>query len=171
MNCSRKCATLVLLFLLVVSFGCNKKEETPVAKAPATTGGDQTKVISGQGASGKIVVSDKDKNDAEAAASRVLSQMEAGEFSAIYNNAAPGFKQIGSEELFVAKFQQTRQKIGPLKNSRLISFVPLQDKTLVLVYRMENDRFTTDRRLTFDRSPKSGRMELFGLNQHDEPKK
>ena len=171
MNCSRKCATLVLLFLLVVSFGCNKKEETPVAKAPATTGGDQTKVISGQGASGKIVVSDKDKSDAEAAASHVISQMEAGDFKSIYDEASVGFQSIGSRELFDAKFQQTRQKTGPLKNPRLISFVPLNDKTLVLVYRMENEKFTTDRRLTFDRSPKSGRMELFGLNQHDEPKK
>jgi len=170
MNCLRKCTTLVFLFFLVVSFGCKKKEETPVTKAPAASGGDQTKVISGQNAAGEIATSPQDKVDAEAAAARVISQMEAGEFSAIYKEASPGFRKIGSEELFVAKFQQTRQKTGPLKKPRQISFVTRPGNIHVLVYRLESERFTTDRRLTFDRA-KSGKMELFGLNQHDDPKK
>ena len=171
MNCVRPINFAFLLIMLFVTvIGCKSKQETPVAKTAPTQGGGEIKSISGQNASGAPVTSPQDKRDAEAAAAHVLSQMEAGDFSAIYNEASPGFKQIGSEALFVAKFKQTRLKTGPLKNPKQISFVTLPDKTHVLVYRLENERFKTDRRLTFDRS-KSGKMELFGLNQHDDPKK
>jgi hypothetical protein len=166
--------TINIAFLIILAInliGCKSRQEAPGAKpaaSPPSSG--EIKSISGQNAAGAPVMSPQDKRAAEAAAAQVLSLMEAGDFSKIYNEASPGFKQIGSEELFVAKFQQTRQKTGPLKNPKLVTFLTLPDKTHVLVYRLENDRFKTDRRLTFDRS-KSGKMELFGLNQHDDPKK
>ncbi|HEX2769543.1 MAG TPA: hypothetical protein VHN12_09675 [Geobacteraceae bacterium] len=170
MTYTRLGRTIILFILFAAAFGCKSKQEAPGAKTSAPRNAGEIKSISGQNAAGAPVTSPLDKSDAEAAAARVLSLMEAGDFSVIYNEAAPGFKQIGSEVLFVAKFQQTRQKTGPLNNPQEVSFVTRPDKTHVLVYRLENERFKTERRLTFDRS-KSGKMELFGLNQHDDPKK
>ena len=166
-----RCIQAVLIIISAVAvFGCKGKQETPAAKgaAPQQSAG-AVKSISGQGAAGAVTTSPKDKADAEAAAARTLAQMEAGQFSAMYKDASAGFQQIGSEAAFSAKFEQTRQKVGPLKDPRQTSFVTLPDQTHVLVYRLENDQYKTERRLTFARS-KEGKMELFGLNQHDELK-
>jgi hypothetical protein len=162
----------VLLVAVVSIFGCKSKQESPAATsaAPTQKPPEAIKAISGQAASGTVAASPQDKTDAEAAATRVLAQMEAGEFSTMYKESAPTFKQIGPEAAFVAKFQQTRQNVGALKNPKQTSFVSRPDQTFVLVYRAENERVTSERRLTFVRS-NSGKMELFGLNQHDEPKK
>jgi hypothetical protein len=168
MNCVRRINIAILIVAVVTVIGCTSKKEAPEKTAPPPNAGE-IKSISGQNAAGKQVASPQDKIDAEAAAARVLSQMEAGDFAAIYTEATLGFKQIGNQALFVEKFQQTRKKTGPLNNPKLVSFVTLPDKTHVLVYRLENERFKSERRLTFDRS-KSGKMELFGLNQHDELK-
>ena len=108
--------------------------------------------------------------DARAAALRVLAQMEAGDFAAVYKGAADSFKQIGSETAFVTKFQQTRQKTGVLKNPKELKFDTRPDNIHVLVYRVENQAFITEMRLSFERA-KNGSMALVGLNQHDEPKK
>jgi len=162
--------TAVLLAGIATTFGCQSNQEATPAKsvAPAQDAG-AIKSTSGQVAGGAVVISAVDRTDAETAAARVLGQMEAGDFSALYKEASPGFKKIGTEAAFVAKFQQTRQKTGPFKGYQQSSFVTRPDQREVLVYRLENDRFQTERRLTFERS-KDGKMELFGLNQHDEIK-
>jgi len=143
-----------IIFLMVALFSLNgcSSEEKPGA-------GPQDKTASPQ-----------DQADARTAALHVLSQLEAGQFAQIYQEASAGFKQIGTEPQFVAKFQQALQKTGPLKNPKETSFATLPGKGYVLVYRLENDLFTTDMRISFARST-SGKMELAGLNQHDEPKK
>jgi hypothetical protein len=171
MNRLRISKTALLVIAAVTLFGCKSKQEAPAAKgaAPAQQAGS-VKSISGKTAAGATATSPQDKADAEAAAARVLAQMEAGEFAKMYQEASAGFKQIGSEAAFVGKFQQTRQNVGPLPNARQTSFITLPDQTHVLVFRAENGRFVTDRRLTFARN-KAGKMELFGLNQHDEQKK
>lgn len=170
MNNVRCLTTALLLAGIATTFGCQSKQESPPAKsaAPAQDAG-VIKSISGQVAGGGTIASGTNKADAEAAAVRVLGQMEAGEFSALYREASPGFKQIGPEAAFIESFQQTRQKTGPLRDLRQSSFVTRQDQTHVLVYRLENDRFKTERRLSFARST-DGKMELCGLNQHDEIK-
>ncbi|HEY5521618.1 MAG TPA: hypothetical protein VIK21_00415, partial [Desulfuromonadaceae bacterium] len=116
------------------------------------------------------IVPPQDKANAQAAAVRVLALMESGDFPAIYRDSAAGFKQIGSESQFVAKFQQTRKSVGVLKNPQQISLGTLPGNGYVFIYRLENERYKTDMRLTFARS-QSGKMELAGLNQHDELKK
>jgi hypothetical protein len=183
MNLLRCSTTAVLLVAAVSIIGCKSKQDTPGAKestpgqpAPVANGaapeqkGEALKTISGQNASAAVVASPQDKADSEAAALRVLAQMEAGEFSAMYQKAAPSFKKLGSEAAFVGKFAQTRASVGPLKGAREASFATRPDQSFVLVYHQENERFKTERRLTFVRG-KDGEMELYGLNQHDEPKK
>ena len=154
MNHLRLSTTAFLLIVLFTVVGCTSGEEKP--------GQDKT--------STPVVASPQDQTDARTAALHVLSQFEAGQFAQIYQEASPGFKKIGTEPQFVAKFQQTLQKTGPLKNPKEISFATLPGKGHVLVYRLENEHFKTDMRISLARST-SGKMELAGLNQHDEPKK
>ena len=108
--------------------------------------------------------------DVRVAALHVLSQFEAGEFSQIYKEAAPVFKQTGPEANFVEQFQQTLKKTGTFKNQKESSYDARPDDTYVLTYRMENERFISDMHLTLKRS-KNGKMELAGIYEHDEPKK
>jgi hypothetical protein len=114
--------------------------------------------------------SDAGSADARTAAIHILSQYEAGEFSQIYKESAPVFKQTGPEANFVAQFQQTLKKTGKLKNQKESSYEARPDDTYVLTYHMENDHFNSDIHLTLTRS-KNGKMELAGIHQHDEPKK
>jgi len=166
-----RCVTIVCLLIALAALpGCKSKQEQPAATpaAPPQSAGD-TKYISGEKTAGAPTVSPQDMADARAAAIRVLAQVETGDFAGIYKNSAPGFKEIGPEAAFVAKFQQTRQHTGVLGNPRELNFGVRPDKSYVLVYRIENARFKTDMRLSFTRSA-DGKMTLAGLNQHDEPK-
>jgi uncharacterized lipoprotein NlpE involved in copper resistance len=172
--------TALLLIVIVTLVGCKSKQETPgTASKQQVQGANSSarsqnatdkKFISGENASGGPTIPPKDLNDTRAAALQVLSRLQSGDFASIYKDAATGFKQIGPEAAFVAKFAQTRQKVGVLNNPKEISIGVRPDKSYVMVYRVENDHFNTDMRLSFTRSS-DGKMELAGLNQHDEPKK
>jgi len=151
MNYLRLSTTIFLLIALFAVSGCKSKEKPGAVQ--------QNKTAAPQ-----------DQTDARTAAQHVLSQFAAGQFAQIYQEASPDFKKIGTEPQFVAKFQQALQKTGPLKNPKETSFATLPGKGYVLVYRLENELFNTDMRISFARST-SGKMELAGLNQHDEPKK
>lgn len=168
MNRSRSLKAIVLFLAMVAVVGCKSKQEGSAAPA-AGTQPQAVKSISGEATTGAVTSSPKDKADAEAAAGKVLSLMEAGDFAAIYKDAAPSFRQIGKQEDFVGKFSATRQKVGALSGQKETSFVTMPDQTFVIIYHMENPRWSTERRLTFTRG-KGGKMELYGLNQHDEPK-
>jgi len=167
-HCIKTAFLLVILFLLI---GCKSKQDKPVTNTGAPQKNAAAPVaVSPQGKPAAPVVPPQDKADAQAAAVRVLALMETGDFPAIYKDSAAGFKQIGSESQFVAKFQQTRKSVGILKDPKQISFGTLPGNGYVFVYRVENERYKTDLRLTFARSP-GGKMELAGLNQHDTLKK
>lgn len=144
--------SVFLSISILMITGCNSKQD----KLP------------GQGKT--AVASPQDQTDARAAAQLILSQLTAENFAKIYADASAGFKKIGSEAQFVARFKQARQKVGVLKNPRETSFEAIPDKGYVLVYRLDNDQYTTDIRLSFERAA-DGKMSLAGLNQHDEPKK
>ena len=163
----RRALPAILVIVSIALFGCKSKQEQPGAVAVAP----QDKP--GSAALDKAAepdVSPQEKTEVRAAAAKVLAQFTAGDFAVVYKNAAPGFKQIGSESQFIEKFQQTRLKVGLLKNPKEISFETLPNKIHVLVYRLESDHYISDMRLSFTRE-KSGAMELAGLNQHDELKK
>ena len=113
---------------------------------------------------------DTGKADARAVALNVLSQFEAGKFSQIYKESAPIFKQAGKESNFVAQFQQSLKKTGVFKNQKESSVEARPDKTYVFTYHLENEHFNTDMHLTVTRST-SGKMELAGIYEHDDPKK
>ncbi|HXE95204.1 MAG TPA: hypothetical protein VN642_02275 [Dongiaceae bacterium] len=164
MNYVRCFLTAILVIASISSIGCKSKQDKPGANAGKTG----ATAVGGKAAAPSV--SNEEKDAARTAAARVLAQFSSGDFATIYKDSAAGFKQIGSESQFVEKFQQTRQRVGVLKNPKEISFETRPDSSHVLVYRLENDHYNTDMRLTFSRI-KSGKMELSGLNQHDELKK
>ena len=157
-------------FLVIVSialFGCKSKQDQPVAGGTAPQGKQGS---AAQDKAAGPAVAPQERAEVRAVAARVLAQFESGDFSSLYKEASLGFQQLGSEDQFIAKFQQTRQSVGALKNPKETSFETLPNNIHVLVYRVSNDHYNTDMRLTFTRS-KNGKMELAGLNQHDELKK
>ena len=174
MNYIRCTKTVLLIITLVTFIGCNSKQDKPGAPqansgaSPRNTG--EIKSISGQNTTGAPALSPQDQADARAAAARVLAQLEAADFAAIYKEAAPGFQKIGSDTAFVTKFQQTRQKTGAFKKPKEINFGVSPEKAYMLIYGVENDRYKSEYRLTFTRA-QNGKMILEGLNQHDELKK
>lgn len=171
MNCPHRIKTAFLFLILLSLIGCKSKQDKPgtTAGAPQENAAAPAAVPS-QTQPTAPLVSPQDKADAQTASARVLALMERGDFPAIYKESSAGFKQIGSESQFVAKFQQTRKSVGVLKKPQEISFGTLPGNGYVLIFRAENGRYKSDLRLTFSRSP-SGKMELAGLNQHDELKK
>lgn len=168
MNFLRCILSAFLVMVLITIIGCKSKQDQP--GAASSKPGPGASVVNTKDKAAAPVAAPQEKDEARAAADNVLAQISAGDFAAIYNNSAPGFKQIGSESQFVAKFQQTRQKVGVLKNPKEISFQTHPEKTHVIVFQLENDHYNSNIRLTFTRS-KSGIIELAGLNQHDELKK
>lgn len=158
MNVAGMLISLFLCLSVLMVTGCTSKQDKQEAGMP------------GKVPPAAAVAPPQDQTDARAAAQVVLSQLAAGDFDQIYQAASPGFKKIGSKEQFVSKFQQVRKMVGVLKNPRETSFATIPNKGHVLVYRLENDLYTTDIRLSFERAA-DGKMALAGLNQHDEPKK
>jgi hypothetical protein len=169
MNRSHFIKGAMLLIVACSVVGCKSKQEKAAPAPVGQQAAGEVKTVSGENAGATNAVSDQDRRDAEAAALRVIAQMEAGDFVSVYREADPSFQKIGAKEQFVTAFQKAALKTGPLKNPRQISFGRGPDNTKMMVYRLENDRFVTDRRISFVRA-KDGRMVLFGLNQHDEPK-
>jgi hypothetical protein len=170
MNQFRYTKVACLLIVLVAAFGCKSKQEQQSAQAPAAQPAQQAAPgTAAQPAGPKTAASTKDQSDARSAAVKVLDQLNAGQFAAVYQAASPAFKQIGPEEAFVNKFKEARLKTGNFGAPREVKFNTRPDNIHVLVYNLQNDRFNTEMRLSFQRS-KDGKMELVGMNQHDEPK-
>jgi len=160
-----------LVAALTVVTGCESKNEKSAAGPAVPTGSKAASPLAPtQNNPAVSSASAKDMSDARAAAQHVLTQLGSGDFATIYREASEGFKKIGSEPAFVSKFQQTRLKTGALKDPKEISFETRPGSIHVIVYRMQNERFVTDMRLSFQRA-ENGTMELAGLNQHDELKK
>ncbi len=161
------CLRLTCLIAALVMFvGCKSKQESPNTGTAASP----TPVAPAQNNPAAKTASPQEMVATRAAAQRVLTQMEAGDFAAIYRESAASFKQIGNESAFVNKFQQTRMKTGVLKSPKEISFNTRPDNIHVTVYQVRNEHFISDIRLSFQRS-NNGNLELAGLNQHDEPQK
>ena len=166
-----RCITTACLPVILASFiGCTSKQDKSGSNTGAPPQSASAPAVPPQNKSASPAVQPQDKADAQASSVRILALLERGDFPAIYKDSAASFKQIGSESQFVAKFQQTRQSVGVLKNPREQSFGTLPDNVFVFTYRLENDHYISDIRLSFVRS-RSGKMELAGINQHDEQKK
>lgn len=167
MNDIRCIKTAFLLIALIALVGCTSKQGTSETSTRAPL--QNAREVKNQNAAAMVGALPKDKADARAVAAHVLTLLEAGDYAAVYNQASPVFRSIGEEALFAAKFRQAQQKVGLLKNPQEISFASPRNNTHVLVYRLENEGFKTEMRLTLSRS-QDGKMELAGLNQHDEAK-
>lgn len=156
----RYVAGVVLLTAFIACAGCGSKKEKDVAAVP---GPSPQKPAA-------VAVAPQEKAEVSAVAAKVLTQFKSGEFAAIYKAASSGFKEIGTEDGFVATMEHTRKKTGAIKDVKEVNFVTSPDKFYFIVYHVQYDNIKSELRLSFGRS-KSGVMELCGLNQKDIIKK
>lgn len=167
MNHVRITATVVFLIMLTTLPGCSsKKEKANQPQQPLQSAASSSKKAANQQAS-QVVASPQDEADAALLKVKVLAQVKARDFAAIYREASDGFRKVGPEDKFVALWQQQLQQTGPFKEAKEFSHtVRPDDKFLVFIYKVQYEKAGKALRLTFGRS-KQGKMELTGINQSD----
>ncbi len=110
---------------------------------------------------------ERDHTDARALALRVHSQMQSGDFAAIYRESAPRFKAVGSESQFVSMMQQINEESGALKKADEGSYQTGVDsnigRTHVLLFNLEYEHGHSKERMILTRS-ESGQMQLWKLD-------
>ena len=165
---SARCMKTAFLFLALTLFmGCDSKSDKTGAGAVAPNEKTAAGAPAPGGAGTAAVVPEKDKADARAEGTRLIAQLKAGEFGAIYKESSDAFKQIGPEPQFVSMLEQTRKKTGPLTGFKETGLETGPDKRQIVIYSVEYGNVKSNLRLGFFRS-KEGKMELVGLNQKDE---
>src|ERR1051325_9138336 len=104
----------------------------------------------------------RDHNDAKVVADRIYTHIRAGNYAAIYNDAAPRFKKVGSESQFVEKMKRYESLVGPLKNIHEIAsqagFDTEAGSIFIIVYDVQFERARAREEMTFIRSP-TGEMQ------------
>ena len=99
----------------------------------------------------------------------MMAHVKAGEYSAMYKEASAGFKEVGTEQQFIAMWQNQLQETGAFKDAKEIGHtVRPDDKFLVFTYDVQYEKMRKALTLTFGRS-KKGVMELTGFNQKEFP--
>ena len=164
----RTTSTVVLMIILAVLPGCSSKKEKADQAQPQQQMMTSASKTSGPAqAKAAVSASPQDEADAAILKKKVLAQVKAGEFSAIYREASAGFREVGPEEQFAGLWEQQLKRTGAFKDSKEISHsVRPQDKFIVYIYQVQYDKAKKELQLTFGRS-KKGKMELTGINQRE----
>lgn len=109
---------------------------------------------------------ERDRTDAEAVASRVHSQIQARDFAAIYREAAPRFKGVGSESQFVSMMQRVSEEGGIFKKAEEVVYQTGFDsnigRTHMLFFNVEYENGHSTERMILTRSG-SGQMQLWKI--------
>jgi type IV pilus biogenesis protein CpaD/CtpE len=158
-------AVLVVMMLGILA-GCDAKDKGATGAATPAAPATPASPASGAAAA-PAVAPEKDKAEAKSEASRVLAQLKGGEFAAIYRQAAPAFRELGTEQQFVAMMQKTREKTGALQDVKETGVETGADNRQMVNYSVDYANVRSNLRLSFLRSS-SGKLELVGLNQKDD---
>lgn len=156
-----------LLIILTAVSGCGQNKEKSGQASPLHPGESQ----SSQGATAMspqkngAVAAAKDEADAAMAKEQVIKLLKGSDFSTIYKQASAGFRQVGSEQQFVALWLKQLQETGPFKEAKQIGHtIRPADKFLLFTYQVKYANMSKELSLTFGRS-KSGKLELTGIHQ------
>ena len=107
----------------------------------------------------------EEKETLESAA-RIHSQLQRGDFSAIYEEASPILRKEMEESVFVAGLKTVYKDNGPIKNRTPIAFQRSHDLNLgsqnILLFDVAFERITVRERMVFIRS-QSNHLELVDL--------
>lgn len=110
---------------------------------------------------------ERDMADARAVAGRVHAQMKAGDYAAMYREAAPRFQSVGSEAQLIALMQQFRQENGTLKEAKEVAYQNRVDTSVgrnyVLLYDVTYEHGRARERMILTRAG-GGRMQLWKLD-------
>lgn len=109
----------------------------------------------------------QNKSEAQALASQIHNQIQAGDYKGLYNAAEPNFQKGGTEAEFVTAMEQLRQEYGTLKKASPVAYATRIDSNIgtmhILIYDLEFDRKKVTERITFTRSDQ-GKMQLYEMN-------
>lgn len=160
-------AKILLLILLTAAAGCGKDQEKSGQATPQQPGQSPT-AQAGKAAApagGAVVASAQDEAEASVAKEQVIKYIKSNDFSSIYKQASAGFRQVGSEQQFIALWQKQLQETGAFKSAKQVSqSVRPADRFLLFTYQVQYANMIKELRLTFGRS-KTGKLELTGINQ------
>lgn len=167
MNNASSIAKISLLILLAAASGCGQNKEKSSQAVPAQAGQPQSSP-DGQTAApqkGALVASPQDASDAAIAKEQVINSLKASDFGAIYKQASAGFREVGSEQQFIALWQKQLLETGAFKEAKQTSqSIRPADRFLLFTYQVQYANMSKELRLTFGRS-KAGKLELTGINQ------
>lgn len=109
----------------------------------------------------------RDQTDVRNLASRVHSQMQDGDFSAIHRESASRFKGVGSESQFVSLMQQIYEERGTIKKVEEVAYLISYDlntgKTYTVIFNLVYQQGHAQERMIFARSDK-GQLQLWKLD-------
>ena len=155
-------AKISLLIVLTAAAGCGKDQEKSGQAAPQQAGQSP---VAQAGKPAAVVASAQDEAEASVAKEQVIKYIKSNDFSSIYKQASAGFRQVGSEQQFIALWQKQLQETGAFKSAKQVSqSVRPADKFLLFTYQVQYANMIKELRLTFGRS-KGGKLELTGINQ------
>jgi hypothetical protein len=107
-----------------------------------------------------------DREEARKASARVNAHLQSGDLGAIYKEATPAFREIGSETAFVTGLKSLLDRLGALKNARELAYQTGWDSSLgtthVFFFNLECDDGRATERIVFGKSA-AGKMELLRL--------
>lgn len=170
MNYLRIATPVILMIMLAALPGCDsKKEKADQAKPPqqAVPATPQKPGAAQAPQAPQVAASPQDEADAAKLKEKVLAQVKAGDFSAIYKEASAGFREVGPEAQFVGLWRQQLKQTGAFKEAKEVSHtVRPQDRFLVYIHHVQYEKARKELRFTFGRS-KKGKMELTGINQRE----
>jgi hypothetical protein len=106
------------------------------------------------------------REEARKASARVHAHLQSGDLGAIYKEATPAFREIGSETAFVTGLKSLLDRLGALKNARELAYQTGWDSSLgtthVFFFNLECDDGRATERIVFGKSA-AGKMELLRL--------
>jgi hypothetical protein len=109
----------------------------------------------------------QDRSKALTVADRVHAHLRSAEFAAIYDEAAPRFKTVGSQSEFVSRMREFHEQLGTLKNVSEISYEVGMDSTLgstyTLLFVLEYERGKVSEHLILVR-PSADEMKLWKMD-------
>ncbi len=167
MNNASSIAKISLFVLLVAASGCGQNKDKSSQATPAQAGQPQSSPAAKTSpqANGALVASAQDASDAATAKEQVINSLKTSDFSAIYKQASTGFRQVGSEQQFIALWQKQLLETGAFKEAKQTSqSIRPADGFLLFTYQVQYANMAKELRLTFGRS-KAGKLELTGINQ------
>ena len=108
-----------------------------------------------------------DREEARKATARLHMHLQSGDLASVYKEAAPAFREVGSETAFVSALKGLLDRLGSIKEAREVAYQTGWDTNLgathTLIYNLECEHGPARERVLLGKS-RAGKMELLRLD-------